>query len=86
MQQFGMPTTVEWLVEKGKGGTIGFRNAQSLQLSKQHALCKMVYSVEEHMFIVKTFYQSSSFNTRVYPKVSGLAAWSKNCNGTALCH
>jgi hypothetical protein len=24
--------------------------------------------------------------TRVYPKVSGLAAWSENCNGTALCH
>jgi len=25
-------------------------------------------------------------NTRVYPKVSGLAAWSETANGTALCH
>jgi hypothetical protein len=30
----------------------------------------------------------SYFHThmRMYPKVSGLVAWSKNCNGTALCH
>jgi len=25
-------------------------------------------------------------NTKVYPKVSGLAAWSENANGTALCY
>jgi hypothetical protein len=24
--------------------------------------------------------------TRVYPKVSGLATWSENVNGAALCH
>jgi hypothetical protein len=24
--------------------------------------------------------------TRVYPEVSGLAAWNENTNGTALCH
>jgi hypothetical protein len=25
-------------------------------------------------------------HTRVYPKVSELAAWSQNAKGTALCH
>jgi hypothetical protein len=37
---------------KIKGGTTGCRNVSSLQPSKQHALCKMAYSVE-HMSIVK---------------------------------
>jgi len=39
---------------KSKGSATGRRNVRGSQLSKQHTLCKMVYSVE-HMFTVKTF-------------------------------
>jgi hypothetical protein len=41
--------------------TTGCRSVRSFQLDKWHMLCKMVYSIEEHMFTVKTFYQISSF-------------------------
>jgi hypothetical protein len=58
-----MRTAIEWLVGKVKGSTTGCRTVRSLQLSKQHTLCKMAYSVEELVFIVKTFYQTSSFVT-----------------------
>jgi len=46
---------------KGKGSTARCRNVRNLQLSKQHALRKMAYNVEEHVFTVKTFYQTHSF-------------------------
>jgi hypothetical protein len=48
---------------KVKGGITGCGNVRSSQLRKQHALWKMAYSMEEHVFIVKTFYQTSSFGT-----------------------
>jgi uncharacterized protein YkuJ len=40
---------------KVKGGTNECCNVRSLQYSKQHALCKMAYSMKEHEFTVKTF-------------------------------
>jgi hypothetical protein len=38
-----------------KGGTVGCGSVGSFQLSKHCALCKM----EEHVFIVKVFYQTN---------------------------
>jgi hypothetical protein len=62
MQQFEMCATMEWLERKERGSTTGCRNVRSLQPSKQHALCKIVNSIEEHVF-VKSFYQTCSFVT-----------------------
>jgi len=36
---------------KTKGGTTGCGNNRRLQLSKQCTLCKIVYSMEEHVFV-----------------------------------
>jgi len=36
--------------------------------------------------IFRSLLVSTVTSTRVYPKVSGLAAWSENYNGTVLCH
>jgi len=43
-------------VRKVKGGATGCGNVMSLQPSKQHALCEEACNMEEHVFIVKTFY------------------------------
>jgi hypothetical protein len=48
-------------VGRVKVGTTACGNVRSLQLSKQLALCKMAYGVEERVFIVKTVYKTSSF-------------------------
>jgi len=49
------------LVGRVKGGTTGCRNVRSLQESKQRPLCKMAYSVEEHVFTVKTLHETNRF-------------------------
>jgi hypothetical protein len=46
---------------KVKGGSNGCGNFRRFQLSKQDAVCKMVQSMKEYMFIVEPFYQTSSF-------------------------
>jgi len=51
-----MLSTMERLMEKIQGGTSGCRNVRSLKLSEQHSLCKMVYSMEDCVFIVKIFF------------------------------
>jgi hypothetical protein len=48
-------------VGKAKDYTTGYTNVRSLELSKQCALHKMAYSMKELVFIVKTFYHTSSF-------------------------
>jgi len=39
-----------------KHGTTGYGTVRNLHLNEQYALCKMAYSLEEHVFIDKTFY------------------------------
>jgi hypothetical protein len=56
-----MHITMEWLVGKVKDGTDGWKNVKVCSHVKQCALCKIVYSMEEHVFIVKIFHQTSSF-------------------------
>jgi len=47
VQQFETHATMEWLVGKVKNGTTGYRDFRNLQLSKQSALCKMTYNMEQ---------------------------------------
>jgi hypothetical protein len=54
------------LVGKVKGGTTGCGNVSSLQ----RALCKIAYNFEVRVFVVKTFYQTSSLELQVYRLVS----------------
>jgi hypothetical protein len=50
-------------VGKVKCGASGCGNVGSLQPFKQYTLCKMAESMEEHVFISKTLYKTSSFVT-----------------------
>jgi len=50
-------------VGKVKYVATGCRNIRNLQSCKQHTLYKMAYIMEEHVLIVKAFYQTSSFMT-----------------------
>jgi len=54
---------MEWLVGKVECGATGCGYIMSFLLSKQHTLCRMTYCIEGHVFIVKTFYHTSSFVT-----------------------
>jgi len=55
MQQFEMSATMEWLVEKVKGGTTGCENVRNLQPRKQHALLQM--TVLKTMCLLSKLYQ-----------------------------